>query len=173
MADKSVLEKYHDDEARKRRAPTSKEMERDAIESDTTLEELLIGPGRAAAGLIAKGVNRLASKSAPKITAPKIGSAVPESGSRIKNPDFPILSPIQREKRKIFKDKQALMDAAHNSMEVGARRAAGEFAADMHNQFNQEKNPSDKLFKSGGKVSSASKRADGIAQRGKTKGRYL
>ena len=28
-------------------------------------------------------------------------------------------------------------------------------------------------LKKGGKVSSASKRADGIAQRGKTKGRYL
>ena len=30
-----------------------------------------------------------------------------------------------------------------------------------------------KNFAKGGKVSSASKRADGIAQRGKTKGRYL
>jgi hypothetical protein len=30
-----------------------------------------------------------------------------------------------------------------------------------------------KNFSKGGKVSSASKRADGIAQRGKTKGRYL
>ncbi len=30
-----------------------------------------------------------------------------------------------------------------------------------------------KTFAKGGKVSSASKRADGIAQRGKTKGRYL
>ena len=45
MADKSVLEKYYDDKAKKRRAPTSKEMERDAIEPDTTLEGLLIGPG--------------------------------------------------------------------------------------------------------------------------------
>jgi hypothetical protein len=31
----------------------------------------------------------------------------------------------------------------------------------------------DKPFKAGGKISSASKRADGIAQRGKTKGKYL
>ena len=30
-----------------------------------------------------------------------------------------------------------------------------------------------KKMKSGGKVSSASKRADGIAQKGKTKGKYL
>jgi hypothetical protein len=30
-----------------------------------------------------------------------------------------------------------------------------------------------KPFKSGGKVSSASKRGDGIAQRGKTKGRFV
>jgi len=169
MADKSVLEKYYDEEARKRRAPTSKEMERDAIEPDTTLEGLLIGPGRAAAGAIAKGVNKIVNKAAPRVTAPKIGSAVPESGSRIKNPDFPILSPIQREKRKIFKDKQAFMDAAHNSMEVGTRRAAGELAADGYNYLNQETNK----YAKGGKVSSASSRADGIAQRGKTKGRYL
>ena len=40
MADKSVLEKYYEEEARKRRAPTSKEMEQDAIEPDTTLEGL-------------------------------------------------------------------------------------------------------------------------------------
>ena len=173
MADKSVLEKYYDEEARKRRAPTSKEMERDAIEPDTTLEGLLIGPGRAAAGAIAKGVNKIVNKAAPRVTAPKIGSEVPDSSNRIKNPDFPILSPSQREKRKIFKDKQAFMDAAHNSMEVGTRRAAGEFAADMYDQFNQEKNPSDKLFKSGGKVSSASNRADGCCVKGKTKGRYL
>ena len=61
-------------------------------------------------------------------------------------------------------------------MEVGTRRAAGEFAAeanDRYKQFNQEKNPSDKLFKSGGKVSSASNRADGCCVKGKTKGRYL
>ena len=37
MADKSVLEKYYDEEARKRRAPTP---EQDAIKPDTTLEEL-------------------------------------------------------------------------------------------------------------------------------------
>ena len=34
----------------------------------------------------------------------------------------------------------------------------------------KERNPE---FKKGGKVLSASKRGDGIAQRGKTKGRYL
>jgi len=171
MADKSVLEKYYDEEARKRRAPTSKEMERDAIEPDTTLEGILIGPGRAAAGAIAKGVNKLVNKSAPRVITPEIGSEVPSSINRIKNPDFPILSPSQREKRKIFKDKQAFTDAVNKSMEVGARRAAGEFAGDEYNYLTQEKNSSDKLFKSGGKVSSASKRADGIAQRGKTKGR--
>ena len=38
-------------------------------------------------------------------------------------------------------------------------------------RFDEANNP--KGFKKGGKVSSASKRADGIAQRGKTKGRML
>jgi hypothetical protein len=178
MADKSVLEKYYDEEARKRRAPTSKEMERDAIEPDTTLEGLLIGPGRAAAGAIAKGVNKIVNKAAPRVTTPKIGSEVPDSSNRIRNlfdpdPPFPVLSPSQRAKKEVLKNKQNLIDAIEDSMEVGTRRAAGEFAADMYDRFNQEKNPSDKLFKSGGKVSNASNRADGCCVKGKTKGRYL
>ena len=37
----------------------------------------------------------------------------------------------------------------------------------------ENENPSDMTFKKGGSVSSASKRADGIASRGKTKGKYL
>jgi len=34
-------------------------------------------------------------------------------------------------------------------------------------------NPNEKMFKKGGSVGSASKRADGIASRGKTKGRFV
>ena len=173
MADKSVLEDYVNAEARKRRAPTSKEMEQDAIEPDTTLEGLLIGPGRAAAGAIAKGVNKIVNKAAPKVTAPKIGSDVPDN-SNIRNlfdpdPPFPVLSPSQRAKKEVLKNKQNLSDAIEDSMEVGTRRAAGELAADGYNYLNQETNK----YAKGGKVSSASSRADGCAQRGKTKGRYL
>ena len=176
MADKSVLEKYYDEEARKRRAPTSKEMEQDAIEPDTTLEGLLIGPGRAAAGAIAKGVNRIVSKSTPRVTAPKIGSEVPDS-SNIRNlfdpyPPFPILSPSQRAKKEILKNKQALVDSVTDSIEVGTRRAAGELAAEANTRYKKANQEASKYAK-GGKVSSASKRADGCAQRGKTKGRYL
>ena len=175
MADKSVLEKYYDDEARKRRAPTSKEMEQDAIEPDTTLEGLLIGPGRAAAGAIAKGVNRLVNKSAPRVTAPKIGSEVPDSSNRIRNlfdpdPPFPVLSPSQRAKKEVLKNKQNLSDAIEDSMEVGTRRAAGELAAEANTRYKNANQEANKYAK-GGKVSSASSRADGIAQRGKTRGK--
>ncbi len=42
------------------------------------------------------------------------------------------------------------------------------------NQYKMEKDPYDKSnYKSGGSVGSASKRADGCAQRGKTKGRMV
>ena len=166
MADKSVLEDYVNAEARKRRAPTSKEMEQDAIEPDTTLEGLLIGPGRAAAGAIAKGVNKIVNKAAPKVTAPKIGSEVPDN-SNIRNlfdppPAFPVMSAKERAKKAILKNRANLQNAIDDSFEIGVRRAAGE-------QVNQETN----RYAKGGKVSSASSRADGIAQRGKTKGRYL
>jgi len=40
-------------------------------------------------------------------------------------------------------------------------------------QVKEENRKFVKIFKKGGKVSSASKRADGIAQRGKTKGRFV
>jgi hypothetical protein len=177
MTDKSVLEDYVNAEAKKRRAPTSKEMEQDAIEPDTTLEGLLIGPGRAAAGAIAKGVNRFVNKSAPRVTAPKIGSEVPDSSNRIRNlfdpdPPFPILSPSQRAKKEILKNKQALVDSVTDSIEVGTRRAAGELAAEANTRYKKANQEASKYAK-GGKVSSASKRADGCAQRGKTKGRYL
>jgi len=173
MADKSVLEDYVNAEAKKRRAPTSKEMEQDAIEPDITLEGLLIGPGRAAAGAIAKGVNRFVNKSAPRVTAPKIGSEVPDNIFRNlfdPDPPLPLLSAKERAKREILKNKQALVDSVNDSMEVGTRRAAGELAAEANTRYKNANQEANKYAK-GGKVSSASKRADGIAQRGKTKGR--
>lgn len=58
MAEKfrSVLEKY--DAKGNRNIPTAEE---DAIERDTTLEGLLIGPGRAAASAIKNAINKKSS----------------------------------------------------------------------------------------------------------------
>ena len=183
MADKSVLEKYYEEEARKRRAPTSKEMEQDAIEPDTTLEGLLIGPGRAAAGAIAKGVNRFVNKSAPKVTAPKIGSQVRDDSdletwvgrANAMDPDqpFPLISAEKRAREQILINKANISNALERATVKGLRRGYGELAGMAADRYSNNKNPSDNSYKSGGKVSSASSRADGIAQRGKTKGRYL
>jgi len=177
MADKSVLEKYYDDEAKKRRAPTSKEMEQDAIEPDDTLEGLLIGPGRAAAGAIFKGVNRFVNKSAPRVTAPKIGSEVRDDSdltsfvgrARAMDPNqpLPLISAEKRAREKILRNKANIDNALKGASIDGLRKAYGEAGARIYDS----KKSNDTSYKSGGKVSSASKRADGIAQRGKTKGR--
>ena len=61
---------------------------------------------------------------------------------------------------------------------VPANRAVSRKDVEMYNRESGKfeslkKGGSIKKMASGGKVSSASSRADGIAQRGKTKGRYL
>ena len=75
MAEKfrSVLEKY--DAKGNRNLPTPEEQ---AIERDTTLESLLIGPGRAAISTIRKAVDSAINKKAQllKFDTPKIGSNV-------------------------------------------------------------------------------------------------
>jgi hypothetical protein len=209
MADKSVLEKYYDEEARKRRAPTSKEMERDAIEPDTTLEGLLIGPGKAAAGAIAKGVSKLANK-AEVFMRPKVKNSLypdryfgnpdgirsgqyavrnvrsPEEIEAIKESGY-MLPKKGGKQQKYFTQTDDMPTGnavGKNSVirvpigKVPSDRAVRRRDVEMYNQDSGKfealkKGGSVKKMASGGKVSSASKRADGIAQRGKTKGRYL
>lgn len=196
MADKSVLEKYYDDEAKKRRAPTSKEMEQDAIEPDTTLEGLLIGPGRAAASAIAKGVSKLANK-AEVFMRPKVQNSLyaeipggtrsgqyavrnvrsPEEIEAIKESGY-MLPKEGGKQQKYFTQTDNMRtnnSFGDNSVirvpvdKVPANRAVSRKDVEM---YNRDSNKFEAL-KKGGKVSSASSRADGCAQRGKTKGRYL
>ena len=51
--------------------------------------------------------------------------------------------------------------------------AGDELNRETRGEFNKNRKPLFKKFKSGGKISSASKRADGCAQKGKTKGRMV
>jgi len=174
---RSVLEKY--DAKGNRNLPT---VEEDAIERDTTLEGLLIGPSRTAASAIKNAINKKAQSR--KFDTPEIGSL--SEMNRRRNMDFPGKSP-----REILAEQEAqgnkgsMIEAAEQALEKTARRSYGEFGEYvLNNKINAAKEkeqkgisggftfsemPSD--FKKGGKVSSASKRADGIAQRGKTKGR--
>ena len=209
MADKSVLEKYYDEEARKRRAPTSKEMERDAIEPDTTLEGLLIGPGRAAAGAIAKGVSKLANK-AEIFMRPKVkNSLYPDIPDGKLSGQYAVRNVISPEEIKSIKESGYMLpkkggkqqkyfvqtddmpssvpfDSPVSSIahirvpidKVPANRAVSRKDVEMYNRESGKfeslkKGGSVKKMASGGKVSSASKRADGCCVKGKTKGRYL
>ena len=54
-----------------------------------------------------------------------------------------------------------------------SEKEAGERAQEIRRETRGVKKPLLKKFKSGGKISSASKRADGCAQKGKTKGRMV
>jgi hypothetical protein len=177
---KSVLEKY--DAKGNRNLPTPEEQ---VIEQDTTLEGLLIGPGRAAASAIKNAINKKAQSR--KFITPEIGSH-----SRLdpwKNVGF------QKSPREILAEQEArgnlsLMNkAAERAAEKGMRRGYGEVGAEIVDReivdrkntpkekepegisggFTFSEMPSD--FKKGGKVKSASRRGDGIAQRGKTRGK--
>jgi len=211
----SVLEKY--DAKGNRRMPTAEE---DAIQPDTTLEGLLIGPGTAAASGIAKGVNRLLNKSAPRITAPEIGSNIPaETAAEAAQKIAKYLG--NKTPRELRKEKETLagtqqmrnardrstMGAVKNMYgevdaktlvdESGLGDAAAKAATAGRDKVQLSQDSEERLSKwavtdyldqkaarkkemlqkamgqlkkyaKGGSVSS---RADGIAQRGKTKGR--
>ena len=176
---RSVLEKY--DAKGNRNLPTAEE---DAIEQDTTLEGLLIGPGRAAVSAIKNAINKKAQSR--KFDTPEIGS---HSGiNRHGNINFPGKSPKEiLSEQEARSDKGAMIRAAERAAEKGARRSYGEFGEYIANNkmnaakekeqeqegisggFTFSETPSD--FKKGGKVKSASRRGDGIAQRGKTRGK--
>jgi hypothetical protein len=174
---RSVLEKY--DAKGNRNLPTAEEQ---AIEQDTTLEGLLIGPGRAAASAIKNAINKKAQ--ARKFDTPEIGS---HSGiNRHGNTDFPGKSPKEiLAEQEAQGNKGLMIRAAERAAEKGLRRNYGEAGAkiadDKMNAAKEKKQegisggftfsetPSD--FKKGGKVKSALRRGDGIAQRGKTRGK--
>jgi len=202
---KSVLEKY--DAKGNRRMPTAEE---DAIQPDTTLEELLIGPGKLAAGAITKGISKLANK-AEVFMRPKVKNSIypdryfgnpdgirsgqyavrnvrsPEEIKSIKESGY--MLPKKGKKQKYFVQTDNMpsptpLDNPVSSIahirvpidKVPANRAVSRKDVEMYNRDSGKfealkKGGSVKKMASGGKVSSASSRADGVAQRGKTKGR--
>ena len=190
---RSVLEKY--DAKGNRNLPT---VEEDAIERDTTLEGLLIGPGRAAASAIKNAINKKAQSR--KFDTPEIGSL--SEMNRRRNMGFPGKSPKEILAEQEARGNLSLMNkAAERAAEKGMRRGYGEMGAEIVDReiINRKNTPKEKEpegisggftfpetpsnFKKGGKVkkmasggmvakvSSASKRADGIAKRGKTRGK--
>lgn len=86
-------------------------------------------------------------------------------------PDVPVTSAAKLGARvgynTIMQDKEAL-DEAGKEFEADVKRAK---SVKRQRNTGENTNPAGDTYKKGGKVSSASKRADGIAQRGKTKGK--
>jgi hypothetical protein len=155
---KSVLEKY--DAKGNRSLPTPEEQ---ALEQDTTLEGLLIGPGRAAASAIKNAINK---KTQPrKFITPEIGSH-----SRLdpwKNVGFNKKPKEILAEQEAQSNKASMIKAAERAAEKGLRRGYGEVGAEIVDRVNAAED----TYKKGGKISSASSRADGIAARGKTRGK--
>lgn len=171
---KSVLEKYN--ETVKPRLPTAEE---EAIQPDTTLESLLISPARA--GLA--GVSALKSgASKAKIPQIEIGSRVKAQEEAIKkwkskygdnapNPfQYTAEEIAQGAKTTAKKTAEKDLDNAFKRSATGMGKNFSISAADTIRSDADKTTPMGDNFKKGGKVS-ASSRADGIAQRGKTKGR--
>ena len=140
-----------------------------ALETDTTLETLLIGSGKTAASAIKNAVNKKAQSR--KFDTPEIRSNLPPSGlDPWKNVGY------QKPPKEILAEREAqinkglMINAAENATKQGMRRFYGEALGD---EINNRQNAAGDTYKKGGKVNSASSRADGIAQRGKTRGKLF
>jgi len=171
---RSVLEKYN--ETVKPRLPTAEE---EAIQPDTTLESLFAAPARAGIA----GVSALKSGvSRAKIPQIEIGSRVKAQEEAIKkwrgkygdkapNPFKPTAEEIaQGAKETARKTGEKDVDNAFKHSVTGMGKNFSISAADTISADMDRTTPMGDNFKRGGAVS-ASRRADGIAQRGKTKGR--
>jgi len=174
---KSVLEKYN--ETVKPRLPTAEE---EAIQPDTTLESLFATPARAAIA----GVSALKSGiSKAKIPQVEIGSKVKSKeesikkwtekyGNKVPHPFQPTpaeIAVLKEAAKKINKkiDERQMDDSVRGSAFRMGKNLTIDSATAINNDLNRT-TPMGDNFKKGGKVS-ASSRADGIAQRGKTRGK--
>jgi len=79
-------------------------------------------------------------------------------------------TPAEKTKRKAW--EQANLDTAKAKEAKANVETARKFEETTNVDTSKNTNPMGDTFKKGGKVSSASTRADGIAQRGKTRGTY-
>jgi hypothetical protein len=73
----------------------------------------------------------------------------------------------------ITEDKQSESSKQEQENEAKDRKAKAEYDNYMKGEKTRLKDQGSSFFKKGGKVSSASKRADGCATKGKTKGKML
>ena len=176
---KSVLEKHNEDKTH--RVPTAEE---EAIQPIYPEGYLFGAPGKAvASGFIGSGKN--AAKAIQRNT--KIGSKVPDpeavaadravAETFAKTPAGKATYDALRKKAEQaaeVKDQQKFLMNAGRSANRSAGDIFGETGLAVGSQMAEERrNAAGDTYKKGGKVSSASKRADGCAQRGKTRGKMV
>jgi hypothetical protein len=183
---KSVLEKYNKS-LTPRRLPTPEE---EAIEPVYPEEYLVGGPGKAVASGFRSSAEKAAAKAAQRerIANIKIGSKVPKP--RIEAADKVVRDRFyktpqgqatyealkkQSQRRKEIKDLRTQERELLGSAERASKNISGEAGYTVGSMAAEERrNAAGDTYKKGGKVKSrASSRGDGIAQRGKTKGRLL
>ena len=179
---KSVLEKHN--ESRTHRVPTAEE---EAIEPVYPEEYLVGGPGKAAAsGLRSSAEKKVAKEIARyRIAQTRIGERAEDINvvkERLKNKADLKNRPMYKE---VFGDdeakqaKQRLMKEISNKTESSAERSWRDFHGEIGNTlggeiYRQNENAAGDTYKKGGKVkSTASSRGDGIASRGKTRGKLV
>lgn len=178
---KSVLEKYN--EGRTRRVPTAEE---EAIEPVYPEEYLVSGPGKAvASGLRSKAEKTVANAAARyRIAQTRIGERAPDieaikdslhARKTIKNylADDELAEIAKQEAKQTL--KKEFLNKAESSAGRGFRDYNGEIGNTLGGRmYEQRQNAAGDTYKKGGKVkSTASSRGDGVAQRGKTRGKLV
>lgn len=176
---KSVLEKYNEDLARKRRLPTAEE---EGIERVYPEEYLVGGPGKAvASGFL--GLGKQTAKTAARPSA-QIGTKVRDiADEKAAREEFAKTKwgkatydyeKKKAQRRKEIKDLRSQEQFLLGQSERASKNIFGEGGYDTGSRMAEERrNAAGDTYKKGGKVSSASKRGDGCAVRGKTKGRFV
>lgn len=181
---KSVLEKYNED--KKPRLPTAEE---EAIEPVYPEEYLIGGPGgKMATTALRSSAEKAAAKAASRENLSRV-----KIGSRVPNPEAVAADKAVSDKfyksevgQATYQDlkkraeqlaRQKNIEKVSSAIERSAERAStnffGEAGALIGGEMaNQNRNAAGDTYKKGGKVT-ASSRADGIASRGKTRGRMV
>ena len=181
---KSVLEKYNKS-LKPRRLPTPEE---EAIEPVYPEEYLMGGPGKFAASGLRSSAEKAAAKAQQRerIANIKIGEKIPapwiEAADKAVKDRFYKTKwgqatyeelKKQTQRRKEIKDLRTQERELLGSAERASKNISGEMGMGIADHFAEERrNAAGDTYKKGGKVS-ASSRADGIASRGKTKGRFV
>jgi len=181
---KSVLEKYNKS-LKPRRLPTAEE---EAIEPVYPEEYLMGGPGKFAASGLRSSAEKAAAKAEQRerIANIKIGEKIPapwiEAADKAVKDRFyktkwgqATYEDLRNKAEQAAKQRsrQEVIDQIENSGKRATNNFYGEAGNAIGNEmYEQRQNAAGDTYKKGGKVS-ASSRGDGIAQRGKTKGRLL